>query len=445
MHWSIRVRVTAIATVAVAVVLAVTAAVLLAWQQQVLSSDLDESLAAYADELISDIARGDPGATVLPARVDDDAIAQINRRDGELVATTANFADQPALPTSDASAQVRTGRLFSGDVEYRIVTRRSGDWVVHVGAPLDDIRESVSALRIGLAVTIPTVVLVIAALVWWLVGRTLEPVDAIRRQVADISSRNLDRRVPEPDTGDEIHRLALTMNAMLDRLEAAVERQQRFVADASHELRSPLTRIRTEIEVDLEHPDTADLTNTHRSVLEEATHLQQLVDDLLILARLDAEHPRHAVHRLVDLDDIVLAEAEHVRQTTDLTVHTSRVSPALVGGDSRQLTRAVRNLMDNAARYARSEVNLVLDTEDDHITLRVHDDGPGIPDEHRGRVFDRFTRVDPWRISSDGGTGLGLAIVHDIVEHHGGSIQIGTSTSPGAEFIIELPLPAEHR
>ena len=203
-------------------------------------------------------------------------------------------------------------------------------------------------------------VLILALLTWWLTGRTLRPVDKMRAEMAEISGTNLGRRVREPDTGDEIDRLARTMNETLDRLEDAVRRQQRFVADASHELRGPLTRIRSELEVDLARPDCADPTATERSVLDEAIGLQHLVDDLLQLARSDAGAAEMTAVP-VDLDDIVLREARRLRDRGRVVIDTSRVSAAQVIGDRNQLGRAVQNLLDNAERHAVTTVTVTLD------------------------------------------------------------------------------------
>jgi signal transduction histidine kinase len=279
-------------------------------------------------------------------------------------------------------------------------------------------------------------------LIWWLVARTLRPVESIRREVADISGQNLHRRVPEPSTGDEIARLAHTMNAMLDRVEEAAERQQRFVADASHELRSPLTRIRSELEVDLGDPGTADLVATHRSVLDETEKLQRLVDELLFLARSDAfeHHDRHSV--AVDLDDTVLRETQRLRGTSTIPIDISGVSAAQVRGDPSDLTRVVRNLTDNAVRHAHSTVTIALSEHGGHAVLTVADDGPGIPPERREEAFERFTRLDEARAATDGGTGLGLAITREIVERHGGTIVVDPHHAAGARFVVELPLAA---
>jgi signal transduction histidine kinase len=287
-------------------------------------------------------------------------------------------------------------------------------------------------------VAIPAVALFIAALVWWLVGRTLRPVESIREEVATIGGTDLHRRVPQPKGGDEIARLARTMNGMLDRLEDATERQQQFVADASHELRSPLTRIRSELEVDLAHPETADLAATHESVLDETVGLQRLADDLLALARRDAGATAER-REAVDLDDIVLRQARRLRADGRVGVGIAGVSAAQVQGDPDQLTRALRNLADNAARHAASAVDFTLSERDGVAILTVVDDGPGIPPEEQQRVFERFTRLDDARTAGDGGTGLGLAITRDIIGRHGGEIRIDPDHRPGTRFLITIP------
>jgi signal transduction histidine kinase len=279
---------------------------------------------------------------------------------------------------------------------------------------------------------------------WILTGRALRPVELIRTEVEEIGAQDLHRRVPEPPTADEIGRLARTMNAMLARIEEATDRQRRFVEDASHELRSPLTGIRAQLEVDLAHPDRADWELTEREVLTDTVRLQRLVDDLLLLAAVDARGgPREPTP--VDLDEVVLAEARRLRSVSSVTIDTARVSGAQVLGLADQLVRAVRNLLDNALRHANSRVSVSLAEDGDTVTLVVADDGPGIPLEQRDHVFERFARVDGARTSDDGGTGLGLAITRDVVVAHGGTVTIADGSpaerSPdgGAILIVTLP------
>jgi signal transduction histidine kinase len=225
---------------------------------------------------------------------------------------------------------------------------------------------------------------------------------------------------------------------MLGRLDDATQRQHRFVADASHELRSPLTGIRTQLEVDLLHPEHADWEATEKSVLDDTVRLQRLIDDLLVLARTDAA-PTDATHReTVDLDEIVLAESRRLAGHTTHTVDTSAVSGAQLSGNADQLTRAVRNLLDNANRYADSTVVVSLEENDERVVLTIADDGPGIPSEEQERIFERFTRLDNARTRETGGTGLGLAITHDVVVSHGGTITL--ENEPGARFTLTFPL-----
>ena len=280
--------------------------------------------------------------------------------------------------------------------------------------------------------------MLVGATTWVVTGRALRPVEGMRREVEAIGAEDLHRRVPEPSTGDEIGRLARTMNAMLARLEDATERQRRFVADASHELRSPLTGIRAQLEVDLAHPESADWQITERDVLVDAIRLQRLVDDLLLLATADASPVEASFRGPVDLDEIVLTEARRLRSRTPHHIDTTGVSGAQLDGNPDQLTRAVRNLLDNAARHAHSTVTTTLTESEDAITLTVVDDGPGIPVEQQQWIFERFARLDDARTRDDGGAGLGLAITQDVVAAHGGSITL--DNTPGACFTISFPL-----
>lgn len=419
---SVRFRVTALAALAVLTVLAVAAVGLVAAERILLTRNLEDALALRADSIATHVDQ-----TELSDLGDDDLFAQVVR-DGTVVAATANVAGAPAL--DGTGVRTITG-VPADDGPFRVVTRQVDGTVVHVGGALDDVSESVETLTTIMLVAVPALTAVLAALVWSLVGRTLAPVEAIRSEVAAIGGDDLHRRVPEPATRDEVARLARTMNAMLDRVEESAERQQRFVADASHELRSPLTRIRSELEVDLAHPGTADPYATHRSVLAEAITLQRLVDDLLELAR-GGDGRRVPV----DLDDLLLREAR-VRREHGVQVDTSGVSAAQVMGDAGQLGRAVRNLVDNAARHAAAVVTLSLEEQDGHAVLTVADDGPGIPGQEHERVFERFAQLHAAR--SSGGAGLGLAITREIVERHGGTVRIDPDHRQGTRLVVRLP------
>jgi signal transduction histidine kinase len=440
---SVRFRVTALATLAVLAVLVATSVALVAAERRSLTGNLEETIGQRADELTEMVASNQLPAVLVD---DEDTRAQIVTLDGRVLSGTPSLlhmAPIGAPPPPGRAEMVRTVRhLPTGDGAFRLLSRRvagrDGPLVVHVAGALDDVQQSGRVLAGGLVVSVPLVTAVLALLVWRLVGRTLRPVEALRSEVAGITGEDLRRRVPQPVGGDEIARLARTMNAMLDRVEQAGARQRRFVADASHELRSPLTRIRSGLEVDLAHPEVADPTGALRSALEEIGGLQRLVEDLLQLARSDAGVVG-VRGRLVDLDDIVLRESGRLRASGRVKVDSSGVSAAQVIGDPDQLARAVRNLTENAARYADGLVTLTLTEADHKAVLTVADDGPGIPVEQRGRVFERFTRLDQARSASTGGVGLGLAITLDIVRRHRGTIVIDPNHEPGARFIITLP------
>jgi signal transduction histidine kinase len=439
----VRFRVTAFAAVTVLVVLSGAGAVLAAVQRRTLTDNVEELLAGRTGELARAAAAGRlPGA--LPA--DEGVLSRVVTPGGKVLVAGPGFAGlgpPGRLGPGDHWATVRG--LPADPAPFRVLSRevtlgRTGPVVVvQVAGALDDVQQSGAALLAGLAVTVPAATLVLAALVWLLVGRTLRPVEAIRAEVARIgTAAGAGLRVPEPRGGDEIGRLARTMNEMLGRIETAAERQRRFVADAAHELRSPLTRIRSELEVDLLHPATADPAATGRSVLAELAGLQCLVEDLLLLAKGDAG-AAPGERAPVDLDDLVLAEAARLRAGGRVRVDIGAVGAARTAGDAGQLARVVRNLTDNAARYAHSSVTLGLAERGRSVVLTVADDGPGIPAGQRDRVFERFTRLDDARAAGTGGAGLGLAIARDIVRAHNGTITVDPRCPAGARLVVTLP------
>ena len=227
------------------------------------------------------------------------------------------------------------------------------------------------------------------------------------------------------------------MNRMLARLEQARNNQRRFVSDASHELRSPITTIRQHAEVARAHPDRTTVEELAEVVLAEELRMQRLVEDLLLLARADEQvlAPRAPV----DLDDLALEEARHLRSTTSLRVDTSNVAAAQIHGDAEALRRVLRNLGDNAARHAKSRINIAVVNRDGGALLTVDDDGPGIPGADRRRVLERFVRLDAARSRDDGGSGLGLSIVDEVVRAHGGTVSITDSPLGGARIAVTFP------
>lgn len=311
-----------------------------------------------------------------------------------------------------------------------------------VALPLDEADDAVATAGALLAVAVPLLVVFVAVVTSVVVGRALRPVERIRRRVEGIGASDLSQRVPEPATADEIQALAQTMNAMLDRLDASQRSQRRFVSDASHELRSPLAVLRQYAEVAEAHPDrvpTADLAATVRS---EGARMQDIVESLLLLTRLD-ERGRSERMELVDLDDVLLQEARRVRAIGSLDMDASGISPARVSGDPALLGRAVRNVVDNAVRHAQGRIALSVRTEGAWCIVSVDDDGTGIPPEERERVFERFVRLDEGRSRDAGGSGLGLAIVRHIATVSGGTAGAEESPLGGARLTIVLPASSD--
>jgi signal transduction histidine kinase len=327
-------------------------------------------------------------------------VAQVIGPDGTVVARTASVGPMPIsslrLPPGQQTQSPQVVLAGDNDVAsvVAIGVRVSGqDYVVLAAEPFGSVSDTVGAAGGVLAVGFPALLLVVAVTVYRLVGRALAPVEAIRAEVSAIEQADLSHRVSVPGGQDEIARQARTMNDMLGRLERAQRSQRRFVADASHELRSPLATLRA-------HLDLASVTGgrldgvASDAISSELARLSGLVEDMLLLARAD------------------------VQRTTDLRV-SAAIAPVKVMGNPAQLTRLVRNLIDNAARYAESSVHLELRVDDARAVLEVSDDGPGIPEDERERVLHRFVRLDDARSSGSGG--LGLAIVAEIAAAYRGS------------------------
>ncbi|MBX6768778.1 MAG: HAMP domain-containing protein, partial [Actinomadura rubrobrunea] len=275
----------------------------------------------------------------------------------------------------------------------------------------------------------------VAWITWRVVGRTLRPVAQIRTQLAEISATDLSRRVPESDAEDEIAELARTANETLERLERAVARQRQFASDASHELRTPIAGLRAKLEDAAMHPDDTDLRAAIRSALRDVDRLQSIVADLLLLARIGTVG---AVQESIDLAELTSAGLAR-RPQSRLEISSDLREDVRVRGVRVQLERLLGNLLDNAERYAASRVHVEVVREGGRAVLRVTDDGSGIPDVDRERIFERFTRLDSARSRDAGGAGLGLAIAREIAQAHGGSLRV-EDWPRGARFALSLPL-----
>ncbi|MDQ7806375.1 HAMP domain-containing sensor histidine kinase [Amycolatopsis sp. A133] len=316
---------------------------------------------------------------------------------------------------------------------------KGGKYFVRAQTALDPVGlETVANAEHVLWGAVPTAALLIGAVAWFAVRRSLRAVGAIRAEVDGIRARDLGRRVPVPDSGDEITQLAVTMNEMLARLDRSAQRQSQFTADASHELRTPLASMRTQLEVQLAHPDRLDWRHSFENAVLDVSRMEALTGDLLLLSKLDADQPAGTAR--IALADLVREHVAARLPRDGIEVRTEIHAGPVVQGHAGRLERVLRNLVDNAERHASSRVTITLTADDGHGVLTVRDDGPGIPAEHRERVFDRFVRLDDDRArEDDGGSGLGLAIAAEIARTYGGTLRVAESRS-GARLELRLPL-----
>ncbi len=386
---------------------------------------------------------------VLPLMGNDEDVVQIVSA-GQVLAASANVQTRSAFPLPEqppwTTEIVELDQLYADDAtdevsRYRVVAYGfdgpTGPATIFVAFSLEEIEEVVGVeARVG-ALGLPLLILVLSAAMWVVVGRTLAPVEAIRAQTDAITGSALDRRVPEPPHQDEIGRLARTVNAMLGRLQESAERQRRFVADAAHELRSPVASMRAQLEVASDGWGEGDVTQLIPDLLDDTLRMQRLVDQLLLLARSDGAP--HAPQRSVDLDDIVGAVAADDARARGVAIDLSAVEAVQLIGDPILLEQMVRNLIENAVRHARSTVGVEVREEGRAVILAVTDDGAGIPDDQRERVFERFTRLDDARSAWAGGTGLGLAITREIVQRHGGTVAVDPVHRTGTRMVARLP------
>ncbi|WP_327435755.1 HAMP domain-containing histidine kinase [Streptomyces sp. NBC_01201] len=342
-------------------------------------------------------------------------------------------SDQPDFANGTATVDGETADYRFASVE--LTTDEDVTLTVHAGAPLAAEQEAVDTVRNSMLTGLPLMLLVVAGVTWLVTRRALRPVEGIRRELAAITaSEDLGRRVPEPDSRDEIARLARTTNETLTVLEASVDRQRRFVADASHELRSPIASLRTQLEVGEAHPELLDVPGA----VADTVRLQGLAADLLLLARLDAgERPGRAA---VDLGALVREEvSQRAADRIPPEASVADLGPLEVAGSRGQLARVLGNLLDNAERHAERAVAVSVRADRGDVLVEVTDDGAGVPEAERDRIFERFVRLDDARSRDEGGAGLGLAIARDVVSRHGGTLAVGTASAGGARFTLRLP------
>ncbi|PSM38309.1 two-component sensor histidine kinase [Streptomyces dioscori] len=477
---SVRARATLAASVVVAVALAAAGAAVLLSLWTNLSEQAGTEAERAAQKVATDIAAGQPYGNL--SLDNDDQPVQVVDEAGKLVAVTEDLErisgtgvdrvkpqapgavnadgddddddggssdsdsgsdDDPheAGELGEASFSDGSATIDGDTADYRfaavpVEVDGKGTLTVHAGAPLTAEQEAVSTALTVMLIGFPLLLAVVALVTWLVTRRALRPVEDIRGEMAAITaSEDLTRRVPVPDTHDEVARLARTTNETLAALEQSVERQRRFVADASHELRSPIASLRTQLEVGAAHPELLDVDGA----VEDTVRLQRLAADLLLLARLDAgERPADARFDLVAL---VRAEAgQRVGDRVAVTVTADTVDSLHVSGSRGQLARVLGNLLDNAQRHTRTSVSVGVRRVGEWVLLEVADDGAGVPVAERERVFERFVRLDEARARDDGGAGLGLAIARDVAVRHGGALTVRGASAGGALFELRLPV-----
>nr|MDT0659316.1 ATP-binding protein [Micromonospora sp. DSM 115978] len=451
---SLRARLMVISVAGLAAGLAVGGAVLLTALGYTLHRTVDAEAFKTADAvamLVSQEALPDP----LPVAGGEVRVQVVDGAGRVRAASIGADRLVPMLyPRELAELGTRDGRYVPGERlglngPVRVVLVATGPpedpQTVLVAKSLTDVRHSLKVVRVILLIGFPLLLLGLAAVAWRMIGATLRPVEQLRAGADEITGGAGSGRLPVPLSGDEIHKLAVTLNGMLDRLETARARQRAFVADAAHELRSPLANMRIQLEVAQRLGDRTDWPVVAEDLLADNRRLSRLVDDLLLLARADdAPRGRRPAAVPVDLADLTTRVAAGYPAAPLRVVQPAR--PIQTIGEPEELRRVLANLVDNGLRHTSSEVVLAAepgpDGSDRHL-VTVVDDGPGIAAPDRDRVFDRFTRLDDGRARDGGGAGLGLAIVRELVRRQGGEVRLddagGGADRPGLRVEVWLP------
>jgi len=360
----------------------------------------------------------------------------------------------PLLPPPQAAANARDGRAVLLDGRpfgipsrlWVVAVPAAGGQTVLAAVDFDQVDRSAATLTRALQVGTPLLLLLLAVVTWLVVGSALRPITALRRGAQAVTGTARPHPLPVPEARDEVHSLAVTLNDMLARLDAARQRQRSLVSDTAHELRSPIASIRAQLEVALDHPGAQNWPSTASDVLADTMRLARLAEDLLVLARLDERDGQERDGQEVagvPVDLAKLAPEEAARAATArVPVTADADGPCVVTGDPDGLRRLLVNLVENAVRYAKSRVEVAVVEDNGDARLTVTDDGAGIEPQDRERVFDRFVRLDDARSRDEddgGGAGLGLAIVRATAQAHGGRVTL-EDACPGVRAVVRLPL-----
>jgi two-component system OmpR family sensor kinase len=413
---------------------------------------IDENLKTHADDAAA-LLTNDRRALTRPETRgldDEESFAEVMTPDGRIVAKASNVVHDPLFSPTDlrraaaGPAYFNTSAVPVFEGPARLLVEPFQDkgrrFLVVVGASLDDRNVALDNLRTLLLIGGSAALLLASLAGYGMAAASLRPVEAMRRRAAAISAAEPNQRLPVPAAQDELARLGDTLNQMLARLEATLEKERTFVDDASHELRTPLALLRTELEVAVKYERSSDeLRAAMGSAIEEVDRLVQLAADLLVLARsgkgrLDLEL------QPLDVGELVAGVRERFAPRAAKAGRSLVVEPAeglQVEGDQLRLEQALTNLVDNAMRHGAGEIRLAACQVGDHVEIHVRDDGPGFTPEFIEHAFERFSRADSARGS--GGTGLGLAIVEAIARAHDGRARAANRPEGGADVWLELP------
>jgi signal transduction histidine kinase len=441
----IRLKLTLLFTCVMAVLLTALSGFLYLRFRSDLDYNINQSLQGRAQEIVSlvrgvDIEQDHSDYDPLPGRGED--FVQIIDRHGHVLAASAGFEHPALLTPSEIDRAVSHSLLLSRHERSRLFSLpiSHGGAIVVAGVLLAERDAALDKLDDALVTGVPIALLLASIAAYGLAAAALRPVESMRRRAETISSGEVGARLPLPESIDEIHRLGSTLNEMLDRLHDGLERERAFVADASHELRMPLTVLKAELEVTLrEDGDARQLRSALTSATEEADRIIRLAEDLLVLAR--AEQGQLPVQlRKMRLRDLIWTLGERFKPVAAYAINTPPLcngSEIVVAADPDRIAQALGNLLDNASRYGEAEIHFDVTVDEGLLQMHVIDDGPGFSTDFLPRAFERFSREDPAR--SRGGAGLGLAIVQMIAEAHNGGAHAANLPDGGADVWLSIP------